>query len=195
MLERPPKPQPAWGSLQPNPLECLGAGTQTRSSSIRSNSTEATGDYSGPLCDVFQMLFVGSEKHQRHVFGIESSKCRHFGTLTNARCKPQNIGLPPADLLCRKLLGLREFILFCTSRASCGQTDRPDAAGALPPLPGAERTWEGQAQLSDVLGWVPALPWTQHSGGQPPTLPHPGQPLRELVGGIHSHQPSLILPT
>lgn len=129
--------QPAYSSAAKSP-ECLGAGTQTRSSRIRSDSTEAIGDDFGPLCNVFQMLFVGTEKHQRPVFGIYSSKHRHLGTLTNARCKPQNIGLPPADLLWRKLLGLREFILFCTSRASCGQMDGTDAAGALPPLPGAE---------------------------------------------------------
>lgn len=51
-------------------LECLSAGTQARSSCIRSNSTATTGDDFDSLCDVFQMLFVGTEKHQRHGFGI-----------------------------------------------------------------------------------------------------------------------------
>lgn len=73
-------------------------------------------------------------------------KHRHPGTLTDAHCKPQNIGLLPADLLWGKLLGLKEFILFCTSRASRGQAGGPDAAGALPPFPGAQGSqggWHG----------------------------------------------------
>lgn len=186
--------QPAYGSGQPKRLEHLSADTQASRSRLRSNSTEAR-DAFCPLCDVFQMLFVGTEKHQGHVFGIPSSKRRHPGTLANARCEPQNMGLPPADLLRRKLLGLREFVLCCTSRASCGQTDGTDAAGVLPPLPGAERSQEADTRLSSVLGWLAALPWTRCLGGQSPTLPRTSQPGRQPGGGIHSRQPPLILHT
>lgn len=55
----------------PISLECLAAGTHgRRSSRIRSNSTKAIRNDLGPLCDAFQMLFVGTSKHQRHVFGM-----------------------------------------------------------------------------------------------------------------------------
>lgn len=65
--------------LQPKHLECLSAGTQARSSWIRSNSTEATGADFGSPCDVSQMLFVGTEEHQRHGFGIQSSNTGILG--------------------------------------------------------------------------------------------------------------------
>lgn len=110
----------------------------------RALGSQATPYDFGPLCGIFHMLFVDTEKCQRHIFGIESSKHRHLETLANAPCKPQNAGLPHAHLLQSKLPGLGEFLLCSTSRASCGQTDGMDAAGALPPFPGTKWSQEGQ---------------------------------------------------
>lgn len=89
-------------------------------------------------------------------------KHRHPGALTGAHCKPQSTALLPADLLWGKSLGSKEFILFCTSRASRGQAGGADAAGAFPPFPGAEGTVQGPA-------WGTALPgrWIQGENPQP----------------------------
>lgn len=99
-------------------------------------------------------------------------KHRHPGTLTDAHCKPQNTGLLPADLLWGKLLGLKEFILFCTSRASRGQAGGPDAAGALPPFPGAEGRPSKAVQRP---GWVTALPGRCIQGQNPQSFHSPAR--------------------
>lgn len=103
----------------------------------------------------------------------------------NGQCKPQNTGLLPADLRWGKLLGLREFIESCTSRAPCGQADGLDAAGVLPPL--LEHSRAGKGELGFGMSQQgSAQSWTQCPGGQAAALPHPCQPDTEPVGGIHS---------
>ncbi|KAH1184449.1 hypothetical protein KIL84_015065 [Mauremys mutica] len=94
------------------------------------------------FCYIFQISLCGHSKMTESCLqNIVIQNVMQLSVLAQARRKPENIGLQPANLLWRKLLGLREFILFYTSRASCGdgETKGADITLECSPPPSCSR--------------------------------------------------------
>lgn len=109
----------------------------------------------------------------------------------NARCKPQNIGLPPADLLWRKLLGLREFILFLYFKGLLWP-DRRDGCSWSTPSPSWCRVEPGG--LSTAFQHPGMACCTALDAAFRGTIPNPStsRPASQGTGGWHP-QPSTSL--
>lgn len=151
---------------------------RARSSWNRSSSTEAMGDDFGSLCDVFQMLFVGTEKHRDMALGYSHQTQAFWDT---HRCPLQATEHRPAA--CWSALGKIAriegicFVLYFKGLLWPGR--RAGCSWSTPCLCWCREEAEHQVQSP---GMDHCAAWGM---GKPPTLPQPSQAGRKLVGGTH----------
>lgn len=137
---------------------------RARSSWIRSSSTEAMGDDFGSLCDGFQMLFVGTEKHRDMALGYSHQTQAFWDT---HRCPLQATEHRPAA--CWSALGKIAriegiyFVLYFKGLLWPGR--RAGCSWSTPSLCWCREEAEHQVQ-SPGMGHCTA--WEM---GKPPTLP------------------------